>query len=283
MRKAQGNGMPFFIRKTAGYKQEFNIKKFKRSLRRVGADQKLINQIIDAIHKKKPRTTKEIHNIALAILAKKEPSIAARYNLKRALMELGPGGYLFEQFIAKLLKHQGYKVTTNPVISGACVDHEIDINAQRASKHFMIECKFHNRPGLKSDVKVTLYIQARFEDIDKAWQKDLQDSHEFHQAWIVTNTQFTTEAIKYATCKKIRLLSWAYPKGKGLAATIDKLGLHPITALTSLTKLQKKLFLKDGLVLCRDIRKHIELLKRLGYSPRTIEKLIEESEAVCNL
>lgn len=275
--------MPFYVRKSSGEKEEFNIKKFRRSLRKSGADAKTIEKIIARVKKEKPKSTKQIHELATQLLQKYQPPIADRYNLKRALMALGPAGYPFELFVAQLYKHQGYKVATNQVVNGFCVDHEVDIIAKKGKQHVMIECKFHNRPGLKSSVKVPLYIQARFEDIRDAWERNPQHPHELHQAWLVTNTRFTSEAIKYGECKNIKLISWAYPENKGLARMIDSLGLHPITTLTSLTKQQKRAFIKEGFILCRDARKHLTLLKRLGFSKRAVEKIVAESEAVCQL
>lgn len=275
--------MPFFIRKSSGQKEAFNLKKFRLSLRKAGADTKLINSIISQIKKQQPRSTKEIHEITTLMLKKQQPPIAARYNLKRALMELGPAGFPFEQFVAHIFKAMGYKVNNNVVIEGKCVDHEIDIVAQKTDKHFMIECKFHNRSGLKSDVKVTLYMQARFDDIRASWEADPNHGHEFHHGWVVTNTRFTSQALKYGTCMDIKLLGWKYPEGKGIAKLIDDLGLHPITALTSLSRSQKRQFIKNGFVLCRDASKHKALLKQLGFSPHQTKKLIEEAEAVCTL
>ena len=273
--------MPFFVRKSSGKKEEFNIKKLRFSLRKSGADSKLIEQIIEKIKKQKLRSTKTIHQFVTQMLTKKSPSIAARYNLKRALMELGPAGYPFEQFVAHIFTAQGYKTMTNQIISGNCVDHEIDITAKKTSKHFMIECKFHNRIGLKTNIKVILYIQARFEDVRTEWEQKPQDNHNFHRAWVVTNTRFTSKAVKYAECMGIKLLGWKFPENQGIAQLIDSIGLHPITALTSLTKQQKRAFIKGGFVLCRDASKNIELLKNFKFSPRQIKKLIKEAETVC--
>ena len=273
--------MPFFIKKSSGQKQKFNIKKIRQSLRKAGADSKTIDTVISKVKKQKPNSTKEIHNIVVQILQQEKPHIAARYNIKRALMELGPAGYPFEQFVAHIFKAMGYKTKTNAVVSGKCVDHEVDIIAKKTNKHFMIECKFHNRSGLKSNVKVTLYMQARFDDIRAAWEANPHHGHEFHQGWVVTNTQFTSEALKYGSCMSIKLLGWKYPEGEGIAEIIDRFGVHPITALTSITRTQKRQFIKDGFVLCRDASKHTTLLKRLGFSPQKIKKLVAESEAVC--
>ena len=147
----------------------------------------------------------------------------------------------------------------------------------------MIECKFHNRTVIKSDVKVTLYVQARFEDISDAWKQKERVEHTFHQAWVVTNTQFTSEAIKYGICKNMQLLGWGYPAKDNLAQLIEKYELFPITTLTSLNRSQKRRLLKEGLVLCKDARDHKKTLEKVGFKPREIQKIIAEAEAVCKL
>lgn len=273
----------FYIRKNSGEKQRFDLHKFRRSLFKAGASQEEIDAIIRTIQKEKPRSTNRIHEITTELLQKKNLPVADRYNLKRGLMELGPEGYPFEQFIAHLFSELGYNARTNRIIPGFCVDHEVDIIAQKNNHHYMIECKFHNRPGLKSDVKVALYVQARFEDIRDAWQKKETRADEIHEAWLVTNTQFTTEAIKYALCKNIKLLGWGYPSDLSLAALIEEKSLFPITTLTTLSSSQKRALLKKGLVLCRDAQKHTQALESLGLSPREIKKIIAESQAVCKI
>ncbi len=147
----------------------------------------------------------------------------------------------------------------------------------------MVECKFHNRMGIKSDVKVTLYVYARFEDIRDAWEADHKSSSHFHHVWLATNTQFTSEAIKYGECKGMKLLGWGYPAKDNLAQLIEKYNLFPITTLTSLTKSQKRQFMKKGFVLCKDARKHVKTLQSLGLSMPEIKKIVEESEAVCKV
>ncbi len=275
--------MPFIIRKRSGKKEEFSPKKLQHSLRKAGADQQLSNQIIEKIKKEKPPSTTAIHKFITQFLEKKSPALAARYNIKRALMELGPAGYPFEQFVAQIFTAQGFKTLTNQIINGKCVTHEVDVIAIKGNKHYMIECKFHNRLGLKTNVKATLAAQARFEDIHAAWEQNPQHDHEIHHAWIVTNTRFTSEAIKYADCMNIKLLGWKYPKNNSIEQIIDSLGLHPITALTFLSRKQKQSLIKKGFVLCRDVSQHTTLLKSLGFSPRQIQKLMQEAKKVCSL
>ena len=47
--------------------------------------------------------------------------------LKQAIMELGPSGFPFEQFVAELLKCRGYQIKVGVIVEGHCVNHEIDV------------------------------------------------------------------------------------------------------------------------------------------------------------
>ncbi|MCK5632249.1 restriction endonuclease [bacterium] len=276
--------MSFYIIKSSGQQELFDIKKFRRSLLKAGASRTLIGKVVREIKKRDDlRSTKDIYEFAIDFLDKTDRPIAARYNLKRALMDLGPAGFPFEKFIAEVFRAQGYDVEIGKIINGICVNHEVDVSAQKDQKHYMIECKFHNRRNLKSDVKVALYIKARFDDIKKAWEKDPNHGHKLHGAWIVTNTVFTSQAIAYGSCVGIHMLDWKHPKETNLPDTIHRLGLHPITALTSLNSHQKKECIKAGFVLCRHARDHKETLKHLRLTDYQIKKLINESEAVCSL
>jgi len=274
--------MAYYIRKSDGTKQEFNIKKFRKSLKKSGASDHIVNKIVEEIFKQKPTSTKAIHAIAAQLLGNVQPSFKARYNLKRAIMELGPSGFPFEKFVAEIFNAQGYKTIVGQVIPGACVEHEIDVIAENSNNHFMVECKFHNRTGLKSDVKVALYIQARFEDIKRAWKQNPNHPEELHKAWMVTNTRFTSVAEKYAHCMDMQMLAWSWPHG-GIQALIDKFDLHPITALTLLDKKQKKEFIKNDLVLCRDTEKNRDLLTNMHFSENKIKNIIQEANAICEL
>lgn len=63
-----------------------------------------------------------------------EQALAIRYDLKRALMELGPSGYPFEKLISDLLRKFGYRTKTNLTLQGKCVSHEIDVIAEKDGK-----------------------------------------------------------------------------------------------------------------------------------------------------
>ena len=72
-------------------------------------------------------STRKIYQIAYSILYKLSNRAAGRYRLKKALFQLGPSGYPFEQFIAKILEQEGYKTKTGQFIQGKCIKHEVDV------------------------------------------------------------------------------------------------------------------------------------------------------------
>lgn len=271
---------PYIIIKRSGELEPFSEKKFKHSLLRAGAAPDLVDTILEEILKKRPQHTKDLYHVALSLLHSYNKPVAARYNLKQALMQLGPAGYPFENLIAEIFKRKGYTTQTDTIAQGYCVTHEIDVLAHKDNARYFVECKFHNSLILKTDIKVALYVKARFEDIKAGSPRE---HLELNQQWIVTNTSFTSQAISYATCVGMQVMGWSYPYNNGLAHTIDSLGLHPITALTSLSRKQKNNLVQQGLVLCNQASIKRANLEKLGISDEHIDAVIAEAENVCSL
>ena len=155
------------ITKASGEKVPFSEKKLRNSLERSGATESQIDFVVDEVHDLlyEGIPTGKIYRKAYDMLRKRSRSKAARYKLKKAIMELGPSGYPFEQFVGAILEQQGFRSQVGVVVEGKCVSHEIDVLAVKNSKLILVECKFHNRPGVKCDVKVPLYIHSRFRDV----------------------------------------------------------------------------------------------------------------------
>ena len=244
------------VRKGAGEIEPFSEYKLNHYLNQAGVIKKNRGEILELIKsnlKKDPLPTSVIHKLTYQYLIQTDPASAARYNLRQAVMELGPTGYPFEQYVAQLLNHQDYQTRTNQIVRGACVSHEVDIIAQKKQSHIMIECKYHNRRGSRSDVKTALYVWARFEDIRQAWEKHQHDTHEIHQVWLVTNTKVSTDAEDYAKCRGLHVISWYRPYRHSLKDMIVNTGLWPITCLSSLNEDDKMKLVEQNLVLCKDI------------------------------
>src|SRR3989344_2612921 len=270
--------------KASGETEPFSEEKLGQSLKKAKVSEEVARQVINRIKQefKSGSYTRDIYRRAFSLLKKYEAPVAARYSLKRAIMELGPEGHPFENLVGEIFKAQGYKTSVSAIIQGECVSHEVDVVAQKEGRCLMVECKFHNQQGIRSDVKVALYVQARFEDIKKRWQKDPSHGREFHEAWLVTNTQLTSDALQYASCVGMRAVGWNHPAKGNLQDLIEETGLHPFTCLTTLSGNNKRALMAEGVSLCKDVIKDRSLLKKIGLNDAKIANVEQEIEMLCN-
>ncbi len=265
------------ITKANGEQEAFDILKLEHSLRNARASDELIEKVSKHIlmELRNGMTTQEIYSKAFSFLHTIERPIAMRYSLKRAVMDLGPSGFPFEQLIARIFKKQGYNVETDKIVNGACAEHEVDIIGYDDKKLIMVEAKFHNSIGLNSDLKVALYIKARFDDL-RQQTFHYGKERKLDEGWLVTNTKFTTSAIRYAECQNLTLIGWNFPLNRSLHHMIEVAGLHPITSLTTLSQSQKQFLISKNIIVCTDIEHNKNLLSELGMSQSEIDTVDKE-------
>jgi hypothetical protein len=271
------------IIKADGEKEFFDRNKLVQSLSRSGASRDLAEQV--ALHVEKElindMSTSDIYRHAFELLRQSRKPVAARYSLRRALVDLGPTGFPFEEYVGEIFKAKGFSVETGKMVQGVCVPHEVDLIAWNENKLIMGEVKFHNEFGLKSDLKVALYVKARFDDIrgnsflygDKARTLD--------EGWLITNTKFTERAVQYAKCAGLHLLGWSYPHSGNLQELIESQALHPISILTTLSNSQKVELYNRKVVLCRVLKENPSLLEGIGLGHRGIEEAKSELAEIC--
>ena len=271
------------ITKSNGDRVPYSEEKISRSLKNAGASIEQIEKILEQVknHLQEGITTKKIYRLAFNMLREGSRHLAARYHLKKAIMELGPSGFPFEIFFAEILNYQGYTTKVGEIIKGKCINHEVDVIAEKDNLLFMVECKYHNQSGKFSDVQVPLYIQSRFKDLESQWLNDPSYRTKTHKGWVVTNTRFSIDAINYGTCIGLNLLSWDFPLNASLKTLIDSLGLYPITCLTSLTRIEKQRLLDRKVVLCKEILNNKHLLEISGVKDTRINSVIKEAEQLC--
>ena len=259
------------IAKADGTTEEFEPQKLVSSLKRAGAKENVAELITRDIEQElwDGMSTEEIYSRAFARLREHRHGVAARYSLKRAVLDFGPSGFPFEDYIGELFRAEGKKATVRKLIKGACVEHEVDVVVEDENSLLYVEAKFHNAAGFKTDLKVALYVQARVDDIGRG------------RGMVVTNTKFTGKAIEYASCKGLELLAWDYPQGATLHDRIDKAQLYPVTALTSLSRAEKTALLSQQMVLCNALPQHTNVLSRAGVSGKKADQVLEEVGALC--
>ena len=274
------------VTKLDGTTEEFDSQKLRGSLERSGADTPTINRIISHIERElfTGITTSHIYKHAFKLLGEQEEDrgVNFRYSLRRAISEFGPSGFPFEKFVGEVYRLRGYKVEVGKKLKGRCVSHEMDVIGKKSDEIFTAELKFHNKLTIKTDLKVALYVRARFDDLIAGGYYGEKKP----RLAIITNTKFSSNAIKYGECAGLELIGWNYPRhGKGnLHDLIEQSGIHPLTCLSSLTKKQKQHFLNLGVVLCQElIANDAELI----YSAKNIipkakrQKILDEIQMVC--
>lgn len=267
----------------SGERSNFSEEKVAGSLRRSGAREHVINDILNTIKGElhEDMTTKEIYKRAYALLKAQDGLTASRYKLKKAIFELGPTGFPFERFIGAVMEQSGFVVEIGKVVQGACVSHEIDVIAVKEGEKLFMECKFHSEQGKKCNVKIPLYIHSRFEDIKRYLRSKKGDNTSFREGWVVTNTRFTADALQYSRCVNLKLLSWDYPRGSSLKERIDQLGLYPITVSTLLSRREKQFLLNRDVVLCKELVKDNLLLDQLEVSESRKKRILSEMKQLC--
>lgn len=272
--------------KRDGTSEEFNEQKFLNSLEKAGfsdleikialekTKESLYDGITtDLIYEKAWETLKNIQNV--------EPIV--KYSLKRAILELGPSGFPFEQLVAKIYQELGYKTLTGIMLEGKCIDHEIDVIAYKENELLLIEAKFHNEQSMKSDTKVALYVKARFDDLINIKFDIDGKKRKMTRGVLITNTGFTNNSKKYIKCvDTFDMISWSYPKDQGLLKMIEDHHIHPITSIPKLSQREKGELIEAGYIYCKDILKNPNILDQFKIVGEKKNEILKFARIICN-
>lgn len=270
------------ITKSDGTTELFEQEKLVNSLKRVGASQDAIDEVVDQVERemRDKMETGDIYKRAFFLLRKHSFPTAVKYSIRRAIMELGPDGFPFERFISRVFKSWGYEAVTDQQVLGKCVDHEVDVVAWKGNDLAMVEAKYHNEFGMKSDLKVALYVKARYDDLENTVFNYGGVDRKVSERWLITNTKFTEKAIRYGECTKLNLVGWNYPSKNSLHEIIEQNGLHPITCITSLNQMQKRDLVGRNVLVCIDIVANPTILQEIGLKQEEQEKVLTEAQLI---
>lgn len=279
------------ITKASGLKEPLDLSKLSGTLERLGLAGQVAHEISRAVAESLPRqaTSDEILQRTLAELRRRDKKLAARYNLKRAIMNLGPTGFPFEHYVARVLRAYDYEAVVGQRVPGYCVVHEVDVVAKKGNRHIIIECKYHNDRGSASDLHVAMYTHARFLDIEARWEDQEnarrgQEAH-FHEVWLVTNTRCTSDALAYAQCHDVKILAWNFPNGEGLETWIERKGLYPITILPAVRPALRDALFGKNLYLVSELAALTPkaLAQSAGLPMNVAQKVVSEAKLVSSI
>jgi len=268
------------IVKSDGTVESFDASKLVSSLSRAGASMAAAERIAKLILLNSATTvsSSEVYKKAFSMLRREAKPAAARYNLRRALLELGPSGHPFEDFVAEIYRAEGWSVEYRRMIEGRCVPHEVDLFATRGDETIAGELKYHNDAFYKTDVKVALYVKARLDDIANC--DPVKRTCLITRGALITNTKFTRHAIAYGGCSGIELIGWNYPAQGNLFDRIVASGVYPISTLTLLKRAEKRLLIGQGIVTTKALKERREALRELGIPPARIGSILAEIESL---
>ncbi len=262
--------------KANGEIEPFSEDKIVTSIKRAGVPHNLQDKALDHVRSSLYENipTSEIYKTITDFLSREASPVKAKYSLKRAIMALGPTGYPFEDYISDILKAKGYITQVRSILTGKCVSHEIDVIAEKENEKIMIEAKFHNDSGIKTDVHVSLYTKARFDD--------LKEKYDFNKVFLYTNTKITPDALSYALCVGMGVVSWSYPENESLRDLVEQYKLYPLTILPSLSPSNRQTLLENHIVLVKDICKNKDALDLLPIENEKKLSIFEEAQHICH-
>ena len=270
------------VTKKSGDVEDYNPDKLCQSIEVAGAPKHIAEQICTQVGDKLGTqvTTSKIFRHTVRQLLRDDVDSLARYSIRRALDDLGPTGFLFEQFVESLLQAYEYTTERNVIMQGECVSHEVDVLAHKNNFHYIIEAKYHNDHNLKTSIDKVMYADARFMDIVRRIEKQKNKETSHYSIWMVTNTKFTQKSIDYAECRGVKLLGWNYPEENNLEEMIVRKKMYPITILPSLTRFARDQFTDKNMILAQDILPYsIEQLgSDFGINETLAKKLLQEAQ-----
>lgn len=270
------------IKKGDGTTVPYDQDKVFSSILKSGADKKTAHSIIEKIQSQlRPGIrTADIYRLVRNELKDLDRASAYRYNLRSALLRLGPAGFNFEKYVAAILTAYGYKTSLPDELTGACVTHEVDVIAEKDGRRMFIEAKFRNNFDDVVDIKDTMSTWARFLDLVDGSKLGL--CPHFDEAWIVTNARFTSHSLKFGHCKNMVMVGWNHPRERTFAKMVDLSNLYPLTLLEDVSDAEFALFAKENLILCRDIvnADSVMLSKKLNIDQKRIKSIQSECKEV---
>jgi Holliday junction resolvase-like predicted endonuclease len=211
----------------------------------VGVANRVEQRIYDGIE------SKRILSMIFRQLGRYHPAVKHHTDLRRALAMMEPKPD-FEEYIRMLLKEQGYQVTSNEIVRGKCVEHEIDSIASKDGKTYIVEVKHHSNHHTLSGLDVDRISRAIFEDITEGFKLGL-NSINVEKAIIVCNVKLSEHAKRYADCRGIEHIGWRYPPDHGIDRMIEEKKLYPITYLKNLDSADMRRLTSGGVLLLKQL------------------------------
>lgn len=271
-----------FVIKADGSRQLFDKEKVVRTCLRMGASMQVAYEVAAKIESRlyDGITTARILQMIFRFLPKYKPATRHLIDLRKglSLMRSKPE---FEVFVQLLLAHNGFEVSSNQLVKGKCVEHEVDAIARKGDVTYFVEVKHHANYHTPTGLDESRIARAVLEDVTEGFSLG-RSGLKVDRAMIVTNTRYSEHASRYGECRGILQIGWSSPVGFDLQGMIEKKKMYPLACLRGLRKEVKDKLGNVGIVLMKQLaeEKPSLLAKKVGLSQLTLGEVVEKARVV---
>lgn len=273
--------MEIYVTKADGSRQLFDREKIIRTCLRMGATRTIAYKIVREIenHLYDGIKTEKILKLAFDLLRIYRPSINHFLDLRKGL-SLMVSKPEFEKFVQTLLVAHDFEVSSNTLLNGRCVKHEVDGIARKDGLTYFIEAKHHQNYHSPTGLDESRIARAVLEDVTEGYELGINNL-KIDQAMIVTNTRFSKHAKIYGKCRNILQIGWSSPAKMYLQDMIEEKKAYPLSCINGLKKSTRLRLVNSGILLIKQLIQVDlpSLSKKTGISRGTLRKVIKKARA----
>jgi len=269
-----------YVTKADGTRQLFDREKVVKTCLRMGASRKIADEVSGKVENTlyDGIPTSKILQMTFRLLRKYTPAIRHLLDLRKglSLMDSKPE---FENFVQILLAHNGFEVTPNRLVTGRCVEHEVDTIARKDGVTYFVEAKHHINYHTLTGLDESRIARAVLEDITEGFELG-KSNLKIDRAMIVTNTRYSEHARRYGKCRNILQIGWDIPANLSLQNMIEEKNLYPLSCLKGLKNETKTKLVNSGIVLMKQLfeEKPSTLARKTGVQKETLKQIIEKAK-----
>ena len=273
--------MGVYVTKADGARQLFDREKVVRTCLRMGASRRIADEVAEKVERSlyDGISTSKILQMTFRLLRSYKPAIRHFLDLRKglSLMDSKPE---FEVFVQILLAHNGFEVTPNRLVTGRCVEHEVDAIARKDGVTYFVEAKHHVNYHTPTGLDESRIARAIVEDVTEGFELS-KSKLRIDRAMIVTNTRYTEHARRYGKCRNILQIGWSSPVNLSLQNMIEEKNLYPLSCLRGLKRETKTKLVNSGIVLMNQLfeEKQSTLARRTGVPKETLKQITEKAKA----
>jgi len=271
-----------YVTKADGSRQVFDKQKVVRTCLRLRATPQAAQNVADRIEAgaRSGITTKEILQMIFRYMKEYRPEVRYITDLRQAISLMRPQPD-FEQYVAMLLREQGYDVETNMLLKGKCVEHEVDAVAKKGSECVYVEVKHHFQHHTFTGIGVFLEAWASYVDLMEGYE-EAKNAYQFNKVMVVCNTKISEHAKQYAACKGILYTGWNYPAGNSMEELINKKSLYPVTIIKTLDRKTEAKLGDVGVITLRQLvgSNMAELAAKTNVNKAKLKELVGKAREI---